>query len=1053
MASRTARNVSVRLSVEEQAQATESLRKFGKEGSDALKQVEAGAVPASAGLKAVDAASRELQASLGGVAAAAGPLGRILTGLGPIGIATAVATGGIAIALGKVTQAGLENERQMNTIRGVLNATGHASGLTAKQIDELTDALARQSLATSEETKKAAAALLTFRQVSGDSFGRTLTLATDLAAVMGQDVASAAVQLGKALEDPERNLSQLNRSGISFSQTQIELIKGFKETGQEARAISLILDTIEGQVGGAGRTASGGLAGEFHRLGEATGDFLEGIAERSGVLETFARGLREVTAAVDAATKALSPESRLAAAQGELATVEAAAAGTRGTQRLGLENRARALRAEIASLIGEIERLALAEAAEMEAAQRGTAAQLARTAADHAATAAKKELAAHVRAEVSDANELIKAQEELERLAGDVVKGNEKRAASLDKYIQGLEVAARAEGASSTEKRVQLALQEAQNKLINEYGVAVRELSDEEKRRVETAVRLREETEEARKAAEKFATEVGRQVDRITDNLSRALGDTFFEELEGRSGNFWESFERLGKRALANLAAEFVVNAVFRGGLTGAVSAAPGLFGITSPGASSAALAGAASAGGGANIATLAGLSGLLSGLQSPLLGGLGAQFGGFLGLGAGGQAALGNVFLNAPAAGLGGAIAGLLGLGSGNFLQDTAGSLLGGAGGALIGASLGGVGGPVGAALGAVLGTVVSGLFGGDQSFPFGERAIASAGGRFVLGSAGTLDGGSLGGVDAIAAAIVEASNRILGTFGGTAIANDRTAASGGPALTRVTSSSGHFGIAGLTGIGGGPGLSAEAFTIAGIRNVIGFLSEGLPPSIVTAARNSVARTAEELISDLDFAASLAGLTEQVSPLEQALRQVNDRFAEMEQRAIKLGLGLDEVNAARDRELANVAAQARLPFAQAAGSLVEFVRAQHLASLSPAARLTEAQRIFGEVVGRVQGGEIGLTGSLISAAQAVLGSGAENFGQAGSSFAALQGFVNSSLLNLAERIVSDDFMDANLAATREQTAVLADGIEGVRGEVASLRRELVVIGQRLAAA
>ena len=45
-------------------------------------------------------------------------------------------------------------------------------------------------------------------------------IATDIATVMGTDVKSATLQLGKALEEPRIGLSMLRRSGISFTEEQ-----------------------------------------------------------------------------------------------------------------------------------------------------------------------------------------------------------------------------------------------------------------------------------------------------------------------------------------------------------------------------------------------------------------------------------------------------------------------------------------------------------------------------------------------------------------------------------------------------------------------------------------------------------------------------------------------------------------------------------------------------------------------------------------------------------------------------------------------------------------
>ena len=79
---------------------------------------------------------------------------------------------------------------------------------------------------------------------------------------------TAALQLGKALEEPEIGLSALRRVGVSFSEEQKEQIKVLSLTGRQAEAQSLILKALKEQVGGAGEGAAGGLAGAFDTLGD-----------------------------------------------------------------------------------------------------------------------------------------------------------------------------------------------------------------------------------------------------------------------------------------------------------------------------------------------------------------------------------------------------------------------------------------------------------------------------------------------------------------------------------------------------------------------------------------------------------------------------------------------------------------------------------------------------------------------------------------------------------------------------------------------------------------
>lgn len=199
------------------------------------------------------------------------------TAVAMAGVATAVAT--YAAAMLKGSQIAGEHEREMNRLRAQVQATGMAAGRTADQLDEQSQALARSTLFGDNEIRKAQGILLTFRSVSGEFFDQTLRTAADLAEIMGTDLSSAVLQLGKALEDPEQGLTALTRSGVSFNATQKETIKGFVESGQKGKALEAILRTVNDQLGPAATAAADGYAGAMHRVAESWEDFLEALQQ------------------------------------------------------------------------------------------------------------------------------------------------------------------------------------------------------------------------------------------------------------------------------------------------------------------------------------------------------------------------------------------------------------------------------------------------------------------------------------------------------------------------------------------------------------------------------------------------------------------------------------------------------------------------------------------------------------------------------------------------------------------------------------------------------
>jgi hypothetical protein len=236
--------------------------------------------------------SRDL---LRGVRSFGGPLGAIAgqfdTLSGKAGI-LAVAAGGLGAAFAasgvaayKALAAYQKFETQQLVLEQVIRATGGAAGKSAADIEALAQSIAASTLASTGEVRDAAAQLLTFRSISGQTFERTLKLSQDLATVGFGTVKTSAVQLGKALEDPINGLTALRRVGVSFSESQRQVIRDLVDTGRLAEAQEKILDALAQQVGGAGNASAGGLAGAYDSLAQATDNLL--VRWGSQIAEAF----------------------------------------------------------------------------------------------------------------------------------------------------------------------------------------------------------------------------------------------------------------------------------------------------------------------------------------------------------------------------------------------------------------------------------------------------------------------------------------------------------------------------------------------------------------------------------------------------------------------------------------------------------------------------------------------------------------------------------------------------------------------------------------------
>ncbi|EXJ13242.1 phage tail length tape measure family protein [Imhoffiella purpurea] len=170
-------------------------------------------------------------------------------------------------------------ERQMGKLRGAITATGGAAGLTAEEIDTMARRLDEAGLGAADAFRDAAAELLTFKSVGRDVFERTLALSQDLADTGFGSVESAAVMMGKALEDPVKGLTALGRVGVTFTDGQRALIGQFVAMGDTAKAQGVILDAVAGQVEGVSSAMGSGLSGAIDLAGKRLTDLKEQLGQ------------------------------------------------------------------------------------------------------------------------------------------------------------------------------------------------------------------------------------------------------------------------------------------------------------------------------------------------------------------------------------------------------------------------------------------------------------------------------------------------------------------------------------------------------------------------------------------------------------------------------------------------------------------------------------------------------------------------------------------------------------------------------------------------------
>lgn len=138
--------------------------------------------------------------------------------------------------------------------RAAVKSTGEVAGVSAQHIDALANAELRKTGIDNEQVKSAENVLLRFtsiRDVANNPIFDEATKSTlDLSKAMHIDLQSAALQVGKALNNPVIGMTALRREGVSFTTGQTNTIKKLAETNDMLDAQKLILQHLQVQFGG-----------------------------------------------------------------------------------------------------------------------------------------------------------------------------------------------------------------------------------------------------------------------------------------------------------------------------------------------------------------------------------------------------------------------------------------------------------------------------------------------------------------------------------------------------------------------------------------------------------------------------------------------------------------------------------------------------------------------------------------------------------------------------------------------------------------------------------
>ena len=258
-----------------------ALERAGKQNTDAYRRLSSQYQQVTSAAQRGDSQLKKLDKTVGdnfrNVGNYAGAMSKLNSVLGAVGVSF-----GLSMAVGKLKQLVTESidlariqEKAVAQVQAGLESTGNKVGYTLEELKTKASAIQKETLFGDEAIlKDVTSVLLTFTNITGQTFDKAQVAVADLATRMGTDLKAASVQLGKALNDPIKGVTALRKVGVSFTASQQDMIKSLVESGKLQEAQTIILKEMNMEFGGSAKAAAEADGG-FTQLQNSVGDAKE----------------------------------------------------------------------------------------------------------------------------------------------------------------------------------------------------------------------------------------------------------------------------------------------------------------------------------------------------------------------------------------------------------------------------------------------------------------------------------------------------------------------------------------------------------------------------------------------------------------------------------------------------------------------------------------------------------------------------------------------------------------------------------------------------------
>ena len=197
--------------------------------------------------------------------------------------------------------AALEASEADTRLEATMRATGGTVGFTKEQLDSYAKAMERSTRFTDEQFQNAMAVMLTFKNVSGDTFNAAMEHAANYAELTGTDLVAAVRLVGRAFNDPIHGLQLLERQFGRLDPVQKEHIDQLIQQWRLSEAQAIINQKLDDSFGGLAKKMRDTAFDGAKELGREWRNLLEELGKSDPIVsgtKTILGGLAGAVATV-----------------------------------------------------------------------------------------------------------------------------------------------------------------------------------------------------------------------------------------------------------------------------------------------------------------------------------------------------------------------------------------------------------------------------------------------------------------------------------------------------------------------------------------------------------------------------------------------------------------------------------------------------------------------------------------------------------------------------------------------------------------------------------